>query len=186
MNIVIYTVPHTGTNFVKKFLETLGTPKSEYIRIHATQLDDAKIILSPHHLTQLEMLASSKPTIITARDPYLSAIRLLNRHGSDHTITLLKRRWDRFFKTIPTMNCHIIDIGVREEDRYTHLCQAADFLKVKYSEQNIRAFADAWKPENETTSDAKTKYLETGKLSEFYDWSLLDEAVSWYRNLPTN
>jgi hypothetical protein len=183
VNVILYTVPHSGTNFVEKFLNTLGITES-IIRIHVTQLDDAKIIESQHHLTQLEMLASSKPTIITARDPYLSAIRLLQREH--RTMTLLKKRWDRFFKTIPTMNYHIIDIGVKEEDRYTHLCQAADFLKVKYSEQKVRAFADEWKPENETTSDAKTKYLETGELPEFYDWSLLDEAVEWYRNLPTN
>ena len=182
MNVILYTIPHTGTNFVEKFLNSLGVTDS-IIRIHVTQLDDAEIV-SQHHLTQLKMLTNSSPTIITARDPYLTAIRFLKREH--RTMALLKKRWDRFFKTIPTMNCHIIDIGVKEEDRYTHLCQAADFLEVKYSEQKVRAFADAWKPENETTSDAKTKYLETGELSEFYDWSLLDEAVEWYRNLPTN
>ena len=182
MNIVIYTVPHTGTNFVRKFLDTLETTEN-IIRIHATHLDDTEMV-SQHHLTQLRILASSSPTIITARDPYLSAIRFLKREH--RKMTFLKKRWDRFFKTVPTMNYHIIDIGVKEEDRYTHLCQAADFLKIKYSEQKVRAFADAWKPVNETTSDAKTKYLDTGELSKFHDWSLLDDAVSWYKNLQTN
>ena len=198
MNVILYTVPHTGTNFVGKFLNTLRIPENKlryglgptntsysgYIRIHATQLDDIAIV-SQYHLAQLRLLTSSKPTIITARDPYLSAIRYI-KPGEHRKMSLLKKRWDRFFKTIPTLNHHIIDIGIQEENRYTHLCDAADFLKVKYSEQKIKTFADAWKPENETTSDAKTKYIETGKLPEFYDWSLLDEAVAWYRNLPTN
>ena len=117
MNLILHTIPHTGTNFVEKFLNTLGVTES-IIRIHVTQLDDAEIV-SQYHLAQLKMLASSRPTIITARDPYLSAIRLLQREH--RTMALLKKRWDRFFKTIPTMNCHIIDRGEGRRSLYAFM-----------------------------------------------------------------
>jgi len=95
----------------------------------------------------------------------------------------LKNRWDRFFRVLPTLNYHIIDIGCEMPNRYEHLCDVADFLKVDYNSQKVKDFADAWKPENASNSIAKRKYLETRELPEGYDWSLLDEAVEWYTNL---
>lgn len=123
--------------------------------------------------------------IVTARDPYLCGLRFIS---NGQTLEECAYHWDKFFDTYESIDHFILDIGVREEDRLEHLCQVADFIGVwpnKYKAA-IREYANGWIPVKGTSNEHKKRYIESGILPTNYDWQILDRAVAWYKNLPTN
>ncbi len=86
-------------------------------------------------------------------------------------------------------NYFIFDIGCQEENRLNHALEAIRFIGIVDETQcrhDIIPYVEKWEPINESHSEYKTEYLETGKLPNEYDWNLLNEAVEWYKALTTN
>lgn len=184
--IVLHTVPHTGTHFVEAAFETMGLERGkDYCRAHAPRVH--KKAMYPAQAHQLYTALTAQKLVVTARDPYLSAIRWVTA-APNRTVLQMSFAWDHFFDTLSRKEYFIVDIGCREQDRIQHLYDLGGFLGVDYDEQQISKFAEAWKPEYSSNTDAKQQYLKTGALphTNLGKWSLLDEAVAWYKSLPTN
>ena len=191
--ISLFTVPHTGTHFVYNFFDLIGvepdpgtcTKKgAAYYNILHASIPVKEMTQAPRDRYTQHF---KRKTIVTARDPYLSTIHHLDlstTRGVDYVATV----WDTFLDILPTINYHIIDIGCKEENRYQHLCSAADFLslKISYDKDKVKKFADEWQPANYRNNEMKSNYLKSGKLPEGHDWALFDRAVDWYKGLPTN
>lgn len=198
MRITVYTVPHTGTHFATKFLDTLGiersrqykpfplSSKTHWWRCHAAQGPSGDC--AEHDVADSAIIPAAK-LVVTARDPYLSAIRYFG--PGRRPMAKLKYRWDTFLSVLEERKkpYFILDIGCREKDRYQHLLDLAEYTGVSYDEDVVRKYADSWKPENATDTSAKAAYLANGVLPELEcdgTWSMLDDAVAWYKTLPTN
>jgi hypothetical protein len=131
---------------------------------------------------------------VTARDPYLGALHFISK-SERHTLDSMSRQWDMLLDTIKDRDYFTFDIGCRESDRVAHLRDALKFLDVYETEEAIN-YIQSWKPLNQSNNEFKEDYLATGKLPDAgYDsckppnkmsWDVLDEAVEWYKSLPTN
>jgi len=198
------TVTHTGTHFAMAFLELLGIPHNAgrgYTHHHAAPE------LTPHMKERYEQLIGTK-CIVTARDPILSGIRYIHNGTS---VQQVADCWDVFLEVLPWMDAFILDMGCREEDRVEHLCDFVRHIGKDPDEymDDILEYADGWKPLNTSNSVEKRKYLELGQLPETQilnihrklvprretvettltkkiDWTAFDNAVAWYKSLPTN
>jgi hypothetical protein len=184
--IVLHTVPHTGTHFVESAFEAVGLERGkDFCRAHAPRVH--KKALYPSHANQLYTALTAKKLVVTARDPYLSAIRWVTT-APNKTVLQMSFAWDHFFDTLSRREYFIVDIGCREQDRFDHLCNLVSYLDVDYRIDDVKKFAEAWKPEYSSNTGAKQRYLKTGELpnSNLGKWSLLDDTVAWYKRLPTN
>jgi hypothetical protein len=181
MKVGIYTVPHTGTNFVMRYLDCLGLyPEAVSAPRNYHQRHAGYTIKDWDSFSKLKC-------IVTARDPYLSAIRFL-RDDKPNAVEQCAEHWNVFFDTYRTLDHFIVDLAIRDEERLEHLIQAAEFVGIDTTQHidNIEGYADSWQPANSRNSGMKTRYIETGELPEGHNWSLLDDAVNWYAALPTN
>jgi len=179
-NITLFTVPHTGTTFAVMLFRAVQFKKNAYRHVHALpQPFTDERMLNVYN----EFVYSNKPLLVTARDPYLSAIRFVT-HGNP--IEHVARHWDTFLDTIESKKHATIDIGCRTNDRYDMLCDALDFGNIAYNKEIVKQYSDAWTPVSKIDTDAKLKYIETGQLPAGHNWEALDRAVDWYKNLPTN
>ncbi len=200
----LLTVTHTGTNFAIAFLELLGIPHNagrNYTHIHASPE------LSPSMEKRYKELVGTK-CIVTARDPLLSGIRYIHNGAK---VSQIAGCWEVFLEILPWMDAFILDVGCREEDRVEHLCDLARHVGKDPEEymDAIVEYADNWKPLNVTDNEDKQRYLESGVLPEKQvihihrklvprretvettltkkiDWAAFDDAVAWYKSLPTN
>lgn len=178
------TVPHTGTHFAIKFLEILDLPHNvgkgiNYNHHHAIPE------ITPHMKLLYETCIGTK-CIVTARDPILNAIRYMT---NGQPLTQASNTWKVFLEILPWMNdVFVLDIGCREEDRADHLYDLARFIDKNPNEymDSIKSYANDWKPLNTSDSPEKSRYIEYGELPKGVDWSAFDEAVEWYKSLPTN
>lgn len=186
-DIVVYTVPHTGTNFTGKFLEEIGIESGEgWWRSHSPRIHPDDMSGGQRFM---EDIVRDIPFLVgTARDPYLTAISYFGR--SRHAnISLVQWSFQNYFNMIQSRDHFILDIGCREADRYEHLCELTDYLKVTHNNDVVKAFAERWEPENASENPAKDAYLADGTLPRpgaGESWDLLDEAVEWYKKLSTN
>jgi hypothetical protein len=176
---ILLTVPYTGTHFARSLFSIVDplsihdVPSAHWLDGNVRELWD-KII--------------RRKLVITARDPYLTAIRSIQT-GHEDPITFIAQSWETCFEAIQVADHFILDIGCQKERRLKHALAAINFIGSEceaHNEQQVAAFVDAWLPENESQSKYKTEYLETGNLPDEYDWSLLDEASEWYNALLTN
>jgi len=182
--ICLMTVPHTGAHFVTDLLETVGLLlPNEYT--------------TAHWPTYSKSLPPESKFLITVRDPYLSALRYLY---NGYPIEDAAKSWNICLANLYNVDHYIIDIGCRKEDRLEHICSAIKFINMNpdnYMEK-LQPYVDLWTPIHTTEESIargrgvdceknnKSIYLETGGLPNGHDWSLLDNAVEWYKALPTN
>ena len=197
----LFTVPHTGTHFIIDYMTLLDMPQSSrdgFIHLHTPQ----KIISNWN--SGIWATIANTPCIITARDPYLTAIRYIH---DDHPVSQIIDHWVSFLDALPHLNSFVLDIGCRPENRLQHLIDAAIFLgrdPIEYADK-IQIYANKWTARNVSNNKIKHNYLQMGmlpntqnrsskllgsnthiKTQDVINWSLLDPAVAWYRSLPTN
>lgn len=190
MTVRLFTVPHTGTNFVIKFFEAANSPLKvqKDSRRHAPRINPESLDKSPTHAKAVRNAKAAPSLIVTARDPYLSAIRWIK--PPSRSVFEMSFAWGHFFDVLESRNGNyfIIDIGCREADRVQHLCDAAEYIGADYDINELTQFAKDWKPENSSDTGAKKDYLANGQLPDprYGTWDMLDEAVAWYANLKTN
>lgn len=184
---VLYTVPHTGTNFVAKFLDEIGLdPGNDFWRIHAYRIPDDEV--SAGQLMMEQKVLDADKAIVTARDPYLSAIRYFHQSSRANLIHL-NWSWGRFFNVINSRDYYLVDIGCRKEDRLEMMNGLLSYLGYECDADIVEKFVSEWKPENSSDSKAKQDYLENGTLPALNaseTWDLLSDAVEWYKDLPLN
>lgn len=183
--LCIITVPHTGTHFAEQLLDQIG--------LHS--LD--KVYMGKHWDPYPSILPEEPKLLITARDPYLTALRYIANGDLIEPVALA---FDNCISNLYNVDYYLLDIGCREADRLKHACDLARFLDIDpdLHMEKLVPFVKAWKPVHTTEEEAargmlaegtehnKAKYLESGKLPEGYDWSVLDNAVEWYKSLSTN
>ena len=180
--VCLCTVPHTGAHFALDLLRNV----------------EMQNVLHHHWRTQPKALPQrSSKFLITARDPYLTALRYIYNGDSMENVA---KSWEVCIGNLYNIDHFIIDIGCREEDRLEHICDAVKFLDISPDQYmtELESFANEWKPLNTTEEAAarglgvggaennKAIYLETGKLPNGHDWDTLTDAFDWYRSLPTN
>lgn len=184
--IHLYTVPHTGTHFVMKaFADVFNLEEcKDWCRTHTPRAIPGRLQL--HEQKMIDSALQAPIVVVTARNPYLSAIRWINRPG--RTVEDIGWAWQHFFKVLENRKLFVVDVGCREADRFKHLCDLGDYLSVQYSTKDVQEFANAWKPEHSSNTGAKKTYLQTGTLPHPRkgSWEVLDDAASWYKNLSTN
>jgi len=179
-DFTLCTVPHTGAHFIIGLLETVGLQSSiDY------GVDEWGI--------RGRMLPLQSKFLILARDPYLTALRYIYNGEPMENVA---KTWKVCFANLYNIDYFIIDIGCRKEDRLEHICDAMKFLNIDFElhMEKLKSYIEAWKPLNtseeffgvESEEGNKAAYLATGELPEGHDWGLLDEAVEWYKSLPTN
>jgi len=153
-------------------------------RSHAPRL--APQALRPAQKQQIQTALDARKLVVTARDPYLSAIRWISL--TSNTVQDMYYAWNYFFDVLDKKEYFIVDIGCREQDRAQHICDLAQFINVEYDMERVEDFALAWKPEYSSNTSAKQSYLGSGNLppAKTGTWSMLDDAVKWYANLKTN
>ena len=177
---------HTGTHFCVEFLKQLGLERhkngqpfaNKYMRIHARPY-------SLTHKDDLDRHLNSAKVIVPARDPYLSCIRHFKAAHFYKTMNAIEGAWDTFLDRLPEIDYYVIDVATPEEKRYDVLAGAVDHIGLdrKEHESTIQRYADGWKPLNTTDTEAKTKYIEAGKIPEALDEQKLARAVAWYNSL---
>jgi hypothetical protein len=177
---ILLTVPYTGTHFTRMLLELVDA---------RAQLFGKAYVPTAHWLDEniaedWDKIMQTK-VLVTARDPYLSAIRSI-KTGQENPVAFIADAWDVCFTAMDKMNYFIFDIGCAKQDRLSHAQNAIKFISIDLDLGQIDDYIDDWTPENESVSEHKTKYLETGELPEGYDWSMLDSAVDWYKLLTTH
>ena len=200
----LLTVTHTGTHFAIAFLELLDIPHNagrNYTHHHAAP------DLTPSMVERYENMMNTK-CIVTARDPILSGLRYIHNSAP---VTQIAGCWDVFLEVLPWMDAFVLDVGCRESDRVQHLCDCARHVGKDPDDymDAIVEYANNWKPLNVTDNPDKQRYLEEGILPETQvvnihrklvprretventltkeiDWSAFDDAVAWYKSLPTN
>lgn len=190
--IILYTVPHTGTNFVASFFKHLGLESPDHwFRYHTARCHPDNLHKSAFRITGVRALEAEK-LIVTARDPYLSAIRWIGDSdyeedsGDRRTPQQMAWSWGHMFDVLKKRDDYfIVDIGCRQSDRLELLREAADYMEIDYNMADIESFAEAWKPQNSSDTGPKQAYLRDGTLPDG-DWHYLDDAVAWYKSLPTN
>lgn len=184
---ILYTMPHTGTNFIVKFFEAIGQEQTKtWRRWHAFQIHPKEITDGQLFIEQ--RIKNTPGLVVTARNPYLSAIRHFHSSSNGNLIDL-HYGWGRFFDMIESRGHFVVDIGCKEENRFDHLCDLVKYLNLECDTDIIKQFADKWKPENTSDSKAKNDYLKNGTLPVLKhgeSWDLIADAVSWYKSLPTN
>ena len=176
----LMTVPHTGANFAVGLLSHLDL---QYQKYNIT-----------HWKTRPSMLPPEPKLLITARDPYLVALRYISKGNPIEHAAL---SFDNCIANLYNVDYHILDIGCRKEDRLEHVNSIAKFLDTT-PDIGTHKFVEAWTPVNTTeeqilrgrvaggTENDKARYLENGVLPKDHDWSILDNAVDWYKSLSTN
>lgn len=179
---ILLTVPYSGTNFTNKLLETAGASHNHNWGTYIPQAHwlDSNCTDDWYKIVQTK-------AIITARDPFLSAIRSIKVNQED-PVKFIADSWAACFKGMEELDYVILDIGCRESDRLENALNVIRFAGIdeeKYMD-NIVPFVNAWIPENESYSEHKTNYLKSGRLPDGYDWSQLYEAAIWYNKLLTN
>lgn len=175
------TVPHTGAHFVVDLLRIVGV----------------RNLLHWHWRVRPRALPQQSKFLITARDPYLTALRYIHNGDSMEDVA---KTWKTCISNLYNIDHYIIDMACRKEDRLEHIYNAMRFIDIDpipYTTE-LDSFINAWKPVHTTeemivrghgvegTENNKAIYLETGELPEGYDWSTLDEAFEWYKSLSTN
>jgi hypothetical protein len=183
---ILLTVPHSGTTFTRTLLRKayiLSDPHAKAYVPDAHWLDEI--------VTETWDKIVQTKLIITARDPYLSAIRSI-KTKQENPIELIADAWDVCFKAMKESkesNYFVFDIECQEEDRLKHALDVIRFVGIVDAiqcRQDIIPYVEKWLPVNESHSEYKTNYLELGKLPNGYDWNLLDNAVEWYKSLTTH
>lgn len=190
-NISLVTVPHTGTHFAIELLKTVGLEHrsgSKGIK-HNTTFNFFHVHW-PHDIMvdwteAVRNKVHTDKVIITARDPILTGIRYIS---SGKPITEIAKHWNAFLEYEADFDYFALDVGCLEEKRYEHVCNALRYIEVDPVPfaDDLKAYADAWTPLNSKDSDIKQHYLKTEELPDGHNWSIFDEAVAWYKNLPTN
>ena len=180
----ILTVQHTGTTFTIRLLNRLGIKMPQWRQVHAqpTKMSARMKTIFDHYV-----YPENRPLIVTARDPYLSSLRILKDPGI--SIENVADHWNTFLDIIETRSHFVVDIACRKKDRLVHLQEMLAFIDASdYDNKIVTNYAENWVPVNSAPRNRETRdhYIETGELPEQYDWSHLDRAVEWYKSLPTN
>lgn len=179
---VLLTAPYSGTNFTLKLLATAGSFQNHTRETYIPQAH----WLDTNCIDDWNKIVQTK-AIITARDPFLSAIRSIKVNQED-PVKFIADSWAAAFKGMEELDFVILDIGCREAERLENALNVLRFAGIdveKYMD-SIIPYVDAWMPENESHSEHKTNYLKSGKLPDGYDWNLLYDAAIWYNKLLTN
>lgn len=178
-NAILLTVPYTGTHFTRTLLQIAGAmpfPQSYSYVPHAHWLDE-NVAEDWAKIVQTKIL-------ITARDPYLSAIRAIST-SQENPVDFIADSWAVCFTCMNETDHFVFDIGGPKEKRLAHARDAINFIGAKEIDR-IDDYIARWEPANESFNDHKSEYLKTGKLPSGYDWTVLDTAVNWYKALTTH
>ena len=168
---ILLTVPFTGTTFTKALLQhsTAYIPDAHWTdSIVSEQWSKIKL----------------RKIIVTARDPYLCAIRYIKTNAKT-PIEDAAAEWNTMLNKIKEVDHFVFNINCPESKRHEHAIALFKFVNAD-APCKIDSFVHKWQAENVSSSEHKTRYLETGELPIGHDWSKLDRAVKWYKNLLTN
>ena len=177
---ILLTVPHTGTTFVRTLLSKACADSDPYAKAYVPDAHwlDEGIAENWDKIVQTKL-------IITARDPYLSAIRAI-KNGQENPVEWIADAWTLCFDAMSKTKHVVFDIDCPVQARLNCAQNAIKFIGIDLALDRIDGYVERWIPQNESTSIYKTEYLEIGKLPNGYDWELLDDAVEWYKALTNN
>lgn len=189
-NIVIQSVPHSGTRFVSKFFYLLGFNQLERLDNLIEAKPNSKQYCVSHFsgLGAPSRVPASARVVVPLRDPHLVAIS--NARGMfDETFGMppesLNNSYNIFIKRTLTRHHVYLDIDCPKEKRFSHLVSVLKQLGV-YEDSDlpiITKYADVWKPVGVNDNEWKQTYLETGALPDCIRRCDLQRIVNWHNKV---
>ena len=182
-DIVLYTIPHSGTRFTLTYFERLGFRRWNTNLEKLRRITDVGVLFYQQHTgpwlgQQISVPGyhlQSKKVIITVRHPHLVLDTFLAR---GKTLETNIECWKSLIEWLPKTDHYIFDIGCAENKRFQQVYGIMEHI----GQNNLdtyritQEYVKEWKPQNVTPD----------KSIEVNDYSELDFAVEWYKNLPTN
>lgn len=191
MDIVLYTVPHSGTRFTMEYFRHLG------FDAYNPGFDDpiprdGKILFTQQHAGILhksdlrEDVLYANKVIVTVTHPYRNFISFLGRPNK--TFDMLVECWDDMLDTLGDIDYYVFDINCCNSERFEHLYGMIRHVGLDNDSRLdlTQKFVDDWPTVAANESKFKDDYLRDGTLPAGYDYNELYRAVRWYEKLPTN
>jgi hypothetical protein len=158
MKTLIMTVPHSGTNFLLKFLTAVlglhGNSDAEKVAKESS-VDFAHLHPNPARTVQPGIFDS---VIITLRHPYKSVqtgkLQGANIGQMDRGWHLLIERQKEYKKVM------FLVIDGPEEDRFVQLMAIAKHFGKEDKEEQVRAYANAWEPVNQSLTENDKQVMQ--------------------------
>lgn len=182
-DIVLYTIPHSGTRFTLTYLERLGFRRWNQNLDNLRRITNVGVLFYQQHtgpwlgqqISDPEYHLENKKVIITVRHPHLVLKSFLARGKTLETNIAC---WKSLLEWLPKIDHCIFDIGCAENRRFRQMYRLMEHI----GQNNLdtyritKDYVDEWEPLNVTpNSDI-----------EVTDYSELDFAVEWYESLPSN
>ena len=191
-NVIIYSVPGTGTRFCKNFLEYVLGYKQIGLADITTDASSVYGLIhsSKPNLIELMSIMSMNPAmkiILPLRDPYLSYITRYCRVTSstiestiqDHKKDCIEN-WHGLIETSTRYQPIFLPIDCNENDRLRHLVDIGKYLDAN-TPNRIVEFANEWtRVGSQGITVAKSEYVEHGTIDGEIP-HFLDYAVEWWK-----
>ena len=193
-DIYLYTVPHTGTTFVMKYLHHIGfnsslrtdDGKHKYYAIHSIPgyVEDNEIC---NRIVSKCPLENNK-LLVTARHPHHCLMSHLARYENTHTheeiFDMTCARWYHFLTTISNSMYMVFNLDMPQHNRHTDLTTLAYLLTGSSLAPDLESFTNEWKPENKFSKSRENpymvKYAQDPSFINKFDLERLNAAVDWY------
>lgn len=180
-NVFLGTVQHTGTWFVIDVLKQLTSTDVTLTKNLKTNEYNSVPLIHTHlrdgglSLKDQSKLIAQRKTIFTVRDPILSLITRLNRHGelTDHEQIIDGFKYIADFANSSNIFWFPVDLPTTLDEKIKILTDMEEFLGLENNPAIINSIANEWKVHN-TTEDFK-------HLKELYNKGYLDEI---YKLMP--
>lgn len=189
-DIIIFTVPHSGTSFTLKYFDVLDFKrwKTDQDRTQAIKDTNKPLYANQHsgdwlgyQLPDYERYLRNSKVVVTVRHPY-NTLRSFLRRG--RTFEQNMQCWKSLFEWLPKLDYCIFDIDCKEEER---LPQMLNILKHvdedTYEYREItKQYVDAWRLIN-VTEGRRIKQHNINITDDML--SQLSFAIEWYERFAT-
>lgn len=178
--IMAFSVPHTGTFFLMKWLQILQYPALSFDNVINREKSRGYLQLHSNHMLINETWKDFRwpeyhVAVIPLRHPYKC---FLSHHQEGVKLEWVVMCWATMIEEYDKYESIVLPIDIEEELRPIALRRVAEFLECEDYEEALSNYAESWKPINAHDYEAKKIYAETGEMP--CDVSDLDFAVDWY------
>jgi hypothetical protein len=181
---ILFTIPHSGTRFTIGYFEFLGFRRWNINLSKLRRITDVGVLFHQQHTGEWMQQGHFQPSakyalennkvIVTVRHPHLVLDTFLAR---GKTLEINIECWKSLIEWLPKTDHYIFDIGCAENRRFQQMYGILEHIGANNLDtyRITQEYVEEWKPMNVTPN----------KNIEVHDYSELDFAVEWYKNLPS-
>jgi len=162
--VIVYSVPHTGTHFVRRFLDALGR---ESIQFHADSVNLTKVHQAKESLA-----------VVPFRHPYKVLISHFQRNDSlrhlgwQGVMTKVQAHYDFLMRTVDLLDYEVLQMDCLEKDRLGNLARVAKHVG---RDENNGQLLLRWASDWPIMGWHKYRY----PIPTDIDWGQLDYVLEW-------